>query len=209
MSQKNFPNYSLYHLHELEAALKNVDELVKPDEARVIKEFIRNGGYKYPVVLSTPRPDHEVDVKDPRNYSEVVSLCTVKQVAFTSARYKFTLVFILSSLLLLNVIAWLVSRNSALFVSIAFQGGLLSMIFLKHKYTRALIKVWSSFLIAAGVTGFLSMLFYSSRSLSALIWNAICLSVGLSFLLWANRSVLLVPYPSHAPSNHVTSSIER
>jgi guanyl-specific ribonuclease Sa len=42
------PDYSSYHLHELEAALREIDETERPEEARLIRETIAKGGYVYP-----------------------------------------------------------------------------------------------------------------------------------------------------------------
>jgi len=49
--------YRLYHLHELEAALDELDTDMYPDEAEEIKAFISSGGYHY--------PNHEVQTKRP------------------------------------------------------------------------------------------------------------------------------------------------
>jgi hypothetical protein len=45
---KEWPQYKTYHVHELEKALKAINETENPDEAAYIKELISKGGYKYP-----------------------------------------------------------------------------------------------------------------------------------------------------------------
>jgi len=49
--------YRLYHLHELETALNELDTDMYPNEAEEIKAFIISGGYHY--------PEHEVKTKRP------------------------------------------------------------------------------------------------------------------------------------------------
>lgn len=195
MNQEHIPDYRLYHLHELEAALKNIDKTNRPKEANLIREFIQAGGYKYPA-HSTVRLDEKPgeEAKASRIETETVTFAVVRQVAFSSRPYIVALAFVVGSFLLLNVIGWLVSREAASLVPIAFQASILCMVFIKHKYTRMLIKIWSGFLIMGGVAGLLSMLFSENFRPGALVWNVVLLGVGLTFMLLANRCVLLILY---------------
>ena len=43
---KDWPNYEIYHVHELEKALANINEAEKPDEAAHIRKLLDQGGYK-------------------------------------------------------------------------------------------------------------------------------------------------------------------
>jgi hypothetical protein len=73
------PDYSSYHLHELEAALANIDESTNPEEAKIIRGYIEKGGYTYP------------------KESEVAG------VRFVSATYKWFLVSVLAVLFVANL----------------------------------------------------------------------------------------------------------
>lgn len=58
-------NYEIFHLSELEDALKNIDEAANPEEADLIKKLIAKGGYKYPESLEVRYPiwDSLIDTK--------------------------------------------------------------------------------------------------------------------------------------------------
>jgi len=43
---KDWPNYEIYHVHELEKALTNINESEKPDEAAHIRKLLKKGGYE-------------------------------------------------------------------------------------------------------------------------------------------------------------------
>ena len=43
---KDWPNYEIYHTHELEKALKDINEAENPDEATHIRMLLEKGGYK-------------------------------------------------------------------------------------------------------------------------------------------------------------------
>ena len=117
-------NYGSYHLHELERALANINEQDNPEEARLIREYIAKGGYQYPAHLTA-------------------------RAVFTSAPFKWTLVAVLSFLLLANLVSLLTGALIAL-IPIAIQGILLFMIFTRHKNIGAMLKIWTSFITLAG-----------------------------------------------------------
>lgn len=172
MSQQ-VPDYSIYHLHELEAALKNVDESANPDEARLIRGFIAKGGYKYPVAAAS-------------------MAYAVKSVSFIGDTYKNFVTGVIWCLLLFNVLTLVSSQNLLALLPIAFQGSILAAVYLKYKYARLLIKIWCGLLIVSGASGFVSMYFSSSYSLGRILWCFVTLAAGIGFLLLANRYVHLV-----------------
>ncbi len=48
-SNTDFSRYKIFHLHELEAELKELDEDKYPAAAKEIRSLIADGGYQYPV----------------------------------------------------------------------------------------------------------------------------------------------------------------
>lgn len=163
------PNYSVYHLHELESALREIDEKTHPEEAKIIREYIAKSGYTYPAEAR------------------------VANVAFTSAGYKWSLVAILCLLLFLNLAGLI--RHGALIalIPITVQGGILTAIFTKYKHTRALIKIWSGVLIIGALFHFISIAYAPFINISMLIDPTLTLLLGTFFLFLADRSVALVP----------------
>ena len=164
------PDYSSYHLHELEAALADIDESKNPEEASIIREHIKKGGYTYPVDSVEPK---------------------VVGVRFVNASYKWFLVSVLSLFFLGNLIA-LVIGHIATLVPIALQGSLLFMIYMNHKYTRALIKVWSSLIMISGLSGAISTFFAPDMDWSRLVSGMLIFGGGLMIFVLSNRFVELV-----------------
>ena len=159
------PDYSLYHLHELEAALADIDESENPEEARIIREHIEKGGYTYPV--------------EPKMVG----------VRFVNAIYKWFLVSVLALLLLANLIALVMGDIGAL-VPIAVHGGLLFMIYVNHKYTRAVIKILCALMMIAGLSGVISTFFVMDWL--RLVSGVLIFGGGLTIFVLSNRFVELV-----------------
>lgn len=168
------PDYSAYHLHELERALENLDESARPEEARAIREHIARGGYVYPTEPA------------------------IEKVAFTNAAYKWSLVGALGALALFNLAAFLFTDMRAL-IPLVLQGALLFMIHQNHKHTRAVIKVWSALLVVSALFGFLAMSKAPDFDAATLAEHAARLVIGLAFLLLADRCVSLIPVDPNKP----------
>jgi hypothetical protein len=169
------PDYSSYHLHELEAALANIDESTNPEEAKIIREYIEKGGYTYP------------------KESEVAG------VRFVSATYKWFLVSVLAVLFVANLYFLAVDHRIIALIPLTLQGGLLFMIQKNHKYTRSLIKIWSALLIISGSFGILSMFYTTEVNWPKLADNVFKLGGGLLFFALSNRFVELVLVSSNKP----------
>jgi hypothetical protein len=169
------PDYSSYHLHELEQALKDLDEAAKPEEARAIREHIAKGGYVYPTEPPT------------------------EKIAFINAAYKWALVGVLGALALFNLAAFVLTLDMRALIPLVLQGALLLMIRRKHKHTRALIKVWSALLIASALLQFMAMHYAPELEAAELAEHVVTLVVGLAFLLLADRCVSLIPVDPNKP----------
>ncbi len=172
---RSIPDYSSYHLHELEEALKDIDESSNPEEARTIREFIARGGYVYP----TEPP--------------------IERVCFANAAYKWSLVVVLTVLLSLNLIIFASAHYLRSLIPIVLQGTILFMIYRNHKYTRMLIKIWCGLLILSALFGFLAMYYAPAIEVPALAEHGTTLVVGLVFLVLANRYVHLIPVRFNKP----------
>jgi hypothetical protein len=164
----SIPDYSAYHLHELERALKDLDESARPEEARAIREHIARGGYVYPTEPA------------------------IEKVAFTHAAYKWLLVGVLGVLALFNLATFFFTDIRAL-IPLVLQGALLFMIGQNHRHTRMLIKVWCALLIASALFGFLAMVYAPDFDVARFGEHTLKLLVGLVFLLLADRCVSLIP----------------
>jgi len=169
------PDYSAYHLHELERALRDLDESARPEEASAIREYIARGGYVYPTEPA------------------------IEKVAFSHTAYKWALVGVLGALALFNLATFLFTDMGAL-IPLVLQGALLLMIRQNHKHTRAMIKVWSALLIVSALFGFPAMVYAPDFDAARFAEHALKLAVGLAFLLLADRCVSLIPVaPSRPP----------
>lgn len=172
----SIPDYSAYHLHELERALRDLDESARPEEASAIREHIARGGYVYPTEPA------------------------IEKVAFTNAAYKWSLVGALGALALFNIATFALTLDMRALIPLVLQGALLFMIRQNHRHTRTLIKVWCALLIASALFGFLAMVYAPDFDAARFGEHALKLVVGLVFLLLADRCVSLVPVdPSTAP----------
>jgi len=169
----NPPNYSTYHLDELEKALANIDESKKPEEAEIIRGYIEKGGYSYP----TPP--------------------LIDKVKFISPTYKWSLTLILTYLLAYNAYALISWKTLIALVPITIQSILLYMIFKNHKHVRTLIKVWSVVLLVSAFFGFLSIYYATEVTAARVIDHLFSLVVGLSYLVFADKCVELVPHGSN------------
>jgi hypothetical protein len=170
------PDYSSYHLHELEAALANIDESTNPEEAKIIRGYIEKGGYIYP--------------KEP----EVVG------VRFVSATYKWILVVVLAVLFVANLYFLAVEHRIIALIPLTLQSGMLYVIQKNHRYTRSLIKIWSTLLIISGSFGILSMFYATEVNWPKLAGNVLTLGGGLIFFALSSRFVELVLVSSNKPS---------
>jgi hypothetical protein len=166
------PDYSAYHLHELQRALEQLDEAAHPDEARTIREYIAKGGYVYPTEAA------------------------IAKVVFVNAIYKWSLVVVLASLAVFNFAAVAVSHKPFALIPLVLQVALLSMIRREHKYTRAVIKVWSVLLMLGALLRLWSMAYATEVDAVEIADRVITLAIGLAFLLFADRCVELVPVAS-------------
>jgi D-alanyl-lipoteichoic acid acyltransferase DltB (MBOAT superfamily) len=175
----NRPDYSVYHLQELEHALKNLDARANPEEAEEIRRYISNGGYAFPTSAK------------------------IAGVRFTSNVYKWMLVVILTILLLINLSILGLTQHLIAILPIAFQSTLLFMIFKNHRNTRLLIKIWSALVIVSGSFGLLSLYFESNYQSGAIITKIVVLLIGIAFFTLSNRFVLLVP-----DTSEITSKME-
>lgn len=173
------PDYSSYHLHELEAALESIDESTNPEEVKIIRGYIEKGGYTYP--------------KEPKEPE-------VAGVRFVSAGYKWLLVSVLSVLFVANLYFLAVDLRVIALIPLTLQGSMLWMIQKNHKYTRSLIKIWSALLIIAGSFGMLSMSFATEINWPKLAGNVLKLGGGIMFFALSNRVVELVVVSYNKPS---------
>lgn len=163
------PDYSAYHLHELQRALEQLDEAARPEEARTIREYLAKGGYVYPTEAA------------------------IAKVAFVNGTYKWSLVVVLASLAIFNLAALVLTLNPLALIPLVLQGALLLMIRREHKHTRAVIKVWSALLILGALLHFWSMYFAPELDAAELADRVFTLAIGLAFLLFADRCVELIP----------------
>ena len=163
------PDYSIYHLHELECALAKIDETTNREEAEVIREYIKKGGYIYPKEL------------------EIIG------VRFVSATYKWALVSVLVILLLTNFYLLVIADRLLAVVPIAFQATILGVIYRKHKHTRRLIKAWSMLLVISGTFGALAQYFAQELDWMELADHLVTFAGGMAFFVLSNRFVELVP----------------
>lgn len=188
---KHIPDYSVYHLNELELALSMIDELANPDEARTIRSYIEKGGYKYPtgVMESThetlSRPTVEAIQKASRTK-------VAKCVSFSNDRYRKLLSGVIWCLFAINTLTLVLAQEPRALLPLAFQGSILAAIYLRHRYARLLIKTWCGLLIFSGAAQLLSMVLLSSFSTWSVIWNVIVLATGIAFLVPVSRYVHLV-----------------
>jgi len=162
---ENQPNYSLYHLHELERALMNIDPAANPDEAKIIKEYIAKGGFDYP--------------KEPN----------IVRVRFVNATYKWTVVAVLACLFFVNLYALISVQNVRALVPLTLQGTILFMIYRNHKYTRSLIKVWSALLIISGVSGILSKFYAFEADWIEVADHVLTVAGGVLIIVLSNKFV--------------------
>lgn len=167
----NRPDYSLYHLHELEDALRSANS----NEAQIIRELIAKGDYAYPKERG------------------------IASVHFSSTTYKWALVAVLLILFAINLYSLVLGNRLLALVPLALQGTILFMIYTYHKHTRTLIKVWSGLLIISGSFGLLSMLYAPEFERRALLDHFLTLAGGLLFFMLSNRFVELVPVRSSEP----------
>lgn len=169
------PDYSIYHLQELESALAKIDETANREEAEVIREYIKRGGYTYP--------------KEP----EIIG------VRFVSATYKWALVSVLTILFLTNFYLLVIADRLLAVVPIAFQAAILLVIYRKHKHTRGLIKAWSTLLVISGAFGALAQYFAQELDWIKLADHLVTFAGGMAFFVLSNRFVELVPMGSNQP----------
>lgn len=165
---RNMPDYSSYHLKELEQALKEIDVNANPKEAKLIRGYMAKGGYTY--------PETKFD-----------------RVEFTNAGYKWSLVVVLLLLFFTNLFIFLVSADILSMVPAIIQGVILLAIYKKHKYTRLLIQLWSALLILSAIAGFIAMFYAPDFNGADVVGNAFRLFIGAAFFVLANKYVRLVP----------------
>ena len=158
-------NYGSYHLHELERALSNINEQDNPEEARLIREYIAKGGYQYPAHLTA-------------------------RATFTSAPFKWTLVTVISFLLLANIVSLLTGALIAL-IPMAIQGILLFMIFTRHKNIGAMLKIWTFLLTIAGAINFYITLQDAYYTAFEAATQLILPAISLTLLILSSRYIAL------------------
>jgi hypothetical protein len=188
---KHIPDYSAYHLHELEAALSIIDELANPDEARTIKSYIEKGGYKYPtgVMEFTQATLSKPTVESTQKASRTK---VAKCVSFSNDRYRKILSGVIWCLFSINLLTLVLAQEPLALLPLAFQGSILAAIYLRHRYARLLIKTWCGLLIFSAAARLLGMVLLSSFSSGGVIWNLIVLTTGVAFLVPVSRYVHLV-----------------
>jgi hypothetical protein len=169
----SLPDYSTYHLHELQAALANVDEQVRPGEAELIRGYIEKGGYKYPTEV-------------------IASVHFAKRVEFSNKWYKKILFGFIGFLFCVNVLTLLVLQEPVALIPMIFQGGILTAIYWRNRFAKLLIKLWCGVVIFSGAAQFVGMLLLDNVSLGEGLWSFSMLTIGLGFLLATNRYVHLI-----------------
>lgn len=116
----------------------------------------------------------------------------VERVRFTNASYKWSLVAVLSILLLVNVTASLWTFSIRPLGQGILQTTLLIMIGKNYKHTRALIKLWCVLLIVPALLWLMSLYYAQEIDFSALAYQLITGIVGLAFLVQADRYVQII-----------------
>ncbi len=174
---ENKPNYSLYHLHELERALINIDPMANPEEAEIIKGYIAKGGFVYP--------------KEPK----------IVGVRFVNSTYKWALVAVLAYFFLINLYTLVSAHNVSALVPLTLQGTILFMIYRNHKYTRGLIKAWSALLIVSGVAGILSKFYAFEIDWSEAADHILTFAGGVLIIVLSNKFVELVSAGANSSPN--------
>jgi hypothetical protein len=165
---ENLKNYSKYHLHELHRALANIDEKQNPEESRIIREHIDQGGYQYPA-----------------------GAALVTRSTFTSDKYKWSIVTLITALFLTNTLS-LLSGDLIALIPMTLQGALLFMIFSNHKGTRGMLKAWAILLMVSGSLNIFSSLYDAyATALEVVIYLAL-ISIGLVFFILTNHYIKLI-----------------
>lgn len=161
-------NYDILHVHELEAALSNLDEKKNPQEAEYIRGLIAQGGYRYP-------PETVIDS------AEIIHPV-----------YKWGLLTFIALLMIVNFTSLLVYSKPLALVPITFQGVIVYMIFTYNKHLKTLIIVWSVLLIVAGCAGLLvKMLNPRVISLVEMVDPALFLVAGVLLITFAGSCIKL------------------
>jgi hypothetical protein len=111
----------------------------------------------------------------------------VERVRFTNSAYKWSLVVVLSILLLFNLASFLWTFSIRPLGAIVLQATLLIMIGRNYKHTRILIKLWCVMLIVSALLWLMSLYYAQEIDFSALANQLITLVVGLSFFVLADR----------------------
>ncbi|HEY6096152.1 MAG TPA: hypothetical protein VIU93_14480 [Gallionellaceae bacterium] len=122
----------------------------------------------------------------------IPSVPRVERVRFTSEVYKWSLVAVLSTMLLYSLVVFSLTFNIRALEPVILQGTLLLMIYHEYKHTRVLIKLWCSMLIVSAVLGLMSLYYADEIKIPVLADNVISLAVGMIFLVWADRYVQII-----------------
>lgn len=72
----NWPNYKIYHLHELEKVLSDINKEEHPEEAQYIEKLIAQGGYRPPIETGSSLIGKEVSFR-PKVFFVLLSFIVV------------------------------------------------------------------------------------------------------------------------------------
>ena len=168
------PDYSKFHLSELQNELAKIDEESSPDRAKLIREYIAKGGYQYPA--GSPSIDYAV---------------------FENKTYKSALIACVTILLLINLAALALTLNFLALLPVSIQAVMLYLIYSNNKGVRTAVKLWSVLLIIAGSFGLLSQIYAPSVNIIELVFRLVLLGIGGYFLVFSNNSIRLVENDSN------------
>ena len=167
-NMKYTTDYEILHVHELEAALKNIDETESPEEAAYIRKLISEGGYKKP---------------DGTNY---------KSSEFSNVYFKWSLILLLSFFLLLNLLVFVTTLYPYSLIPVAFQALLITLIFRKSPHVRALVKLWAALMVIGSIAHLWSIyLSVGAINMAGIIERSILLVIGLSIFWFAGKLIVL------------------
>ncbi len=161
-------NYEILHVHELEAALKNIDEVESPEEAAHIRRLISKGGCKPP---------------EGTNY---------KSAEFTNVYFKWSLILLISFFLLLNLLIFATTLYPYSLIPVAFQAVLITLIFRKSPHVRDLVKLWAALMVIGSIAHLWSIyLSVGATNMTGIIERSILLVIGLSIFWFAGKFIVL------------------
>ena len=161
-------NYESLHLNELQDALKNINEIEAPEEAKYISNLIEKGGYTYP---------EKTEIEN----SEIINNF-----------FKWALILLISIFLMINTFNFIQYLYPKSLIPILIQSTILFMIIRKHKYLRMLVMFWSFLLIISGIFGLLSMnMSLDVVDIYKLIDKSFNLIVGLLFFWLSGKFIIL------------------